>query len=73
MITPKEESAINNYIADVSFFIDLFQEHVDFNIKAALINGDTSDNRKEALALYKIACRLAHDWESFWVARGGCK
>jgi len=72
------ERNIRQYLADIDFFLSIIEENLDFKIKDVLNrrqvkrkSGITieSEQEKAALAMYKVACKLAKDWESFWVGR----
>mgnify|MGYP001048061406 CR=1 FL=1 len=72
------ERNIEKYLDDLEYFLDLIEENLDFKIKDVLNrrqikrkHGITveSEQEKAALAMYKVACKLAKDWESFWCRR----
>jgi hypothetical protein len=67
---------IRQYMQDIDSFLSIFEENVDFKIKDVLNKRNVkrkcgitveSEDERMALALYKIACRLAKDWESWWL------
>jgi len=77
MYFPSERN-IEKYLDDLEYFLDLIEENLDFKIKDVLNrrqikrkHGITveSEQEKAALAMYKVACKLAKDWESFWCRR----
>lgn len=75
-VVDPDEQRIRRYMEDVDLFLGIMEENIDFKIKDVLNqrqikrkNGITQETEQEkaALSLYKVACRLAHDWESFWI------
>jgi uncharacterized FlaG/YvyC family protein len=72
------ERNIQKYLEDLDYFVAIIEENIDFKIKDVLNrrqikrkHGITHETEQEkaALALYKVACKLAKDWEAFWIRR----
>lgn len=69
---------LESYIENINVFVAIIEENIDFKIRDVLNkrqikrrNGITTETEKEkaALALWKVANKLAMDWEAFWVRK----